>query len=100
MKLKFLVSSILLCLTCLLNSCTASADIYPHTAKVVGLNYTTDTVTIKTATGIFYSFIGTEDYMIGDLVSLTMSTNGTPDNVIDDVIVQVRYSGYTSISTI
>ena len=100
MKFKILVSSILLCFACLLNSCTTSPDIYPHTAQVVGLNYSTDTVIVKTATGIYYSFSGTEDYMIGDLVSLTMDTNGTPDNVIDDMVVQVQYSGYTSVSTI
>ena len=100
MRFKFLVFSILLSFACLLNSCAVSPDTYPPTAEVVGLNYHTNTVIVKTAVGIFYSFNGTEDYMIGDLVSLTMDTNKTPDNVIDDVIVQVRYSGYTSVSTI
>ena len=100
MKFKLLVSFILLCSMCLLNSCAIPDATYPHTAQVVGLNYHTDTVIVKTATGIFYSFYGTEDYMIGDLVSLTMDNSATPDNVIDDVIVEVRYSGYTSVSTI
>lgn len=99
MKFKFLLSIIMLCYI-LFSSSTLSPNTYPHTAQVIGINYQSDTVIVKTATGIFYSFSGTEDYMIGDLVSLTMDTNGTFYNVIDDVIVQVQYSGYTSSSTI
>lgn len=100
MRFKLLTSFVLLCSMCLLNSCAFPDNTYPHTAQVVGLNHRTDTVIIKTATGIFYSFSGIEDYMIGDLVSLTMDNSATPDNIVDDVIVEVRYSGYTYISTI
>ena len=100
MKLKFLVFIIMLCYICFSNRFTFPSGTYPHTAQVVGINYHSDTVIVKTSTDIFYSFNGTEDYMIGDLVSLTMDTNGTSDNAIDDVVVQVQYSGYTAISTI
>lgn len=35
-----------------------------------------------------------EDYMPGDFVSLIMDDNGTPNYIYDDVILDMRYSGY------
>ena len=96
MNFKFLIFIIMLCYICFSNSFTFTSHTYPHTAQVVGINYHSNTVIVKTSTGIFYTFYGTEDYMIGDLVSLTMDTRGTTENVVDDMIVQMQYSGYTT----
>ena len=100
MRLKLLFSILVLCAFSLLNSCYYVPTTYPHTAQVVYLNYHADTVTVKTATGLLYTFDGTEDYILGDLVSLIMDSNGTPNYVKDDLIIDVRYSGYTSVSII
>ena len=68
--------------------------IYAMTAEVTNLDYNNDVVTIETATGLVFEFYGTEDYDEGDLVSCVMYTNFTAE-VTDDIILNVRYSGYT-----
>lgn len=52
-----------------------------------------DEVTVSTSTGILYAFRGAEDYDVGDIVAVTMFSNGTRI-VYDDEIIAVRYSGY------
>ena len=71
----------------------AAGLIYPTTMVVTDVNYSTDVVTIETATGFTYEFEGTEDYTEGDLVSCIMYNNKTKD-ITDDVILTVRYSGF------
>ena len=100
MRIILLCSAFIFCTFSMISSCYYVPTTYPHTAQVVYLNHHTNSVTVKTATGLIYTFGGIEDYMVGDYISLIMDTNGTPDNVVDDVVVQARYSGYTSISTI
>lgn len=67
---------------------------YPAAAEVVKLDRAADLVTVKTSAGISYKFIGCEDWLLGDLVAMTMSDSGTPETVLDDEIVEARYSGY------
>lgn len=67
--------------------------LYPMTARVVELDYHTDTVTIETAAGYLYQFIGCEDWAIGDYASCIMGDMGTPV-ITDDCIIDVRYSGF------
>jgi len=50
-------------------------------------------VTMSTETGHMYCYAGASDEEVGDLMSVLMDSNGTP-NVADDRIVQVRYSGF------
>lgn len=69
-------------------------DLRPVTAKVVELDYASDTVTVETASGFLFAFEGCEDYEIGDFVSAIMHTNGTP-NITDDRFLTVHYSGYS-----
>jgi hypothetical protein len=71
----------------------AAGMIYPTTMVVTNVNYSTDVVTIETATGFTYQFEGVEDYTEGDLVSCIMYNNKTT-NITDDVILSVRYSGF------
>lgn len=73
---------------------TASAEIYPKTAKVVEVNYDEDLVTIETCTGITYTFEGCEDWTEGDGVSLIMEDNGT-ESILDDSILMAEYTGWT-----
>lgn len=68
---------------------------YPQTMLVAHINEYIDSVTIETATGFQYSFWGIEDYEVGDVVAVTMNDNATENDITDDKIVEVRFSGYT-----
>lgn len=70
------------------------SKIYPATAEVVELDLASDLVIAETSTGISYSFEGCEDWLLGDLVSMIMDDNGTPGTILDDKIIDCRYSGY------
>jgi len=67
---------------------------YPATAEVVELDQAADLVIVKTSAGIGYRFMGCEDWLLGDLVAMTMNDSGTPETVLDDEIIEARYSGY------
>lgn len=73
-------------------SLISSGMIYSQTYIVTDVNHEQDIVTIESCTGYTYEFIGTEDYMQGDIVSCIMYNNQT-DNITDDVILNIRYSG-------
>ena len=68
--------------------------LYARTAKIAGIDYAADTVTLVDGAGLVWQFFECEDYDIGDLVSLLMSDAGTPETVLDDVIVSASYAGY------
>lgn len=68
------------------------SEIYPMTAKVIKVNRKRNVVTVRQYNGNTWKFRGCEDYTKGDVVSMLMDSNGT-ENVKDDVILQVRYSG-------
>ena len=72
----------------------AVITLYARTAKITGIDYAADTVTLVDGSGLVWQFFGCEDYDIGDLVSLLMSDAGTPETVLDDVIVSASYAGY------
>lgn len=73
-----------------------NGTIYSTTCVIVDTDYETDTVTMSTASGYLYQFEGIEDYWNGDLVSVIMYNNGTPE-IIDDVILSHRYVGWTEL---
>ena len=76
---------------------TASADLYPETAKIVNLDYDADLVTVETFTGFTFQFEGCEDYSEGDGVSLIMEDNGT-ELIFDDEIVMAQYCGWDLVN--
>ena len=75
----------------------ATAEIYPETAKVVEVDYDTDTVTVETFTGFLFTFYGCEDWMVGDCASLIMEDNGT-ELVYDDEIIMAQYGGWELVN--
>ena len=85
---------ILMALALTMVTLTATAEIYPKTAKVIEVNYDEDLVTIETCTGITYTFEGCEDWAEGDGVSLIMEDNGT-ESILDDCILMAEYTGWT-----
>ncbi len=70
----------------------ATGTLYPATMEIT--NISDNVVTMETATGHIFEMSGPEDYEIGDLVSLVMDDNGTPDDITDDSIISARYSGF------
>lgn len=75
----------------LATSIIASGFLYPTTMVITSIE--DDVVTLETATGFVYQFVGAEDYAVKDMVSLIMFTNGTPE-IMDDMILAARYSGF------
>lgn len=65
--------------------------IYSKSAVVVGVDYTSDIVTVEDSTGNLWTFEGVEDYDLKDRVALTMHDNGTDWDIKDDKIIEVRY---------
>lgn len=68
---------------------------YPLTTVVTEIDYAKDLVTIRTSSGLEYSFHGVEDWWPGDICSCLMDNNGT-DIVTDDIILMKRYNGVPS----
>ena len=69
------------------------AGLYPNAGTVTAIDRKTDTVAVTTTANIMWSFKGAEDYDIGDTVAMIMSDNGTPDTILDDLILDCRYAG-------
>ena len=72
-------------------------SIYPETFIVDQVDEAADLVTCRTIAGQRFTFYGVEDWMAGDIAAAIMSDNGTPETVTDDIIITVRYVGYTDI---
>lgn len=68
---------------------------YPLTAVVVDLDYDEDVLILEDGAELVWEFEGIEDFEIGDIVSLLMWDNNTPDSIYDDVILLVYYSGFS-----
>ena len=71
-----------------------NSEIYPSTGIVIDTDFTADMVTVETFSGLRYEFSDVEDWELGDICSMLMNDSGTPDSVLDDEIIQARYSGY------
>ena len=93
MRKIILVLTILILATLLALSVSAcgKSTLYPETGKVVEI--CNDTVSVETSTGNIFEFYGSEDWSIGDCVSMTMDSCGTP-KVKDDMVVDAHYSAW------
>ena len=83
-------------LLALLATLLFNGTVYPSTAIVRVVNRTEDKVVVENANGFEYEFDGAEDILVGDVMSLVMFNNSTPQDVKDDVVLFARYSGYVS----
>lgn len=66
---------------------------YPRTAVVTEVDYANDIVSAIDATGNIWEMTETDDWLEGDVVSMLMDDNGTPE-ILDDRIVKAYYSGF------
>lgn len=83
---------ILILATMILTSCSCGkSTLYPETGKVVEI--CNDTVSVETSTGNIFEFYGSEDWFVGDCISLIMDSCGT-SRVTDDIIIDAHYSAW------
>ena len=66
---------------------------YPETFIVTEVNSTENYITLETFSGNVFIWHNSEDWMIGDIASAIMDSNGT-EEVEDDEIIKLMYSGY------
>ena len=66
---------------------------YPMTGIVTEVDRKNDIVTIEDFNGNIWEFEGCEDWEENDICSCIMNNKGT-ENIKDDEIVKVKYSGY------
>lgn len=76
--------------------CSSSATTYADCGMVSGI--TDDhVITVETQTGNQFSFRDNDgDWEVGDLCTMILDNQGTPNDVRDDVITSTRYSGWVS----
>lgn len=70
------------------------ANTYPRAMEIVEIDG--DVAICVDAVGMEWEFTEPEDLEIGDIIICTMYDNGTKDTIIDDEIIDVRWSGYVS----
>jgi hypothetical protein len=70
------------------------ANTYPRAMEIVEIDG--DVAVCVDAVGMEWEFTEPEDLEIGDIIICTMYDNGTKDTIIDDEIIDVRWSGYVS----
>lgn len=66
---------------------------YPETFIVVAVDQHHDFITLQDFNGFTWNWNGCEDWMIGDIASAIMDSNGT-EAIQDDIILELKYSGY------
>lgn len=70
-----------------------ACDIYALTTVVVDFDYENDIVYCQDFNGEVWAFDGIEDWVLGDIASLTMYNSGT-EIIYDDEIINVKYCGW------
>lgn len=68
--------------------------IYPQCMQVCEFIEETDEVICVDSNGNLWSYYGIEDYFVGDLVAVIFDDNGTPESIYDDIVIDVRATGF------
>lgn len=72
----------------------AGHSTYPWAGVVTAIDSANDLVTISTASGLLYEFYAdSDDIAVGDIMAVTMDDGGTPENVLDDAVIDAKYAG-------
>lgn len=67
---------------------------YALPVYVAEIDRAEDVVTYETHSGHRFEWQGVEDQETGEIYSLMMDDNGTPETIEDDRIISARYSGW------
>lgn len=68
---------------------------YTLTVYVAEIDRAEDIVTYETHSGHRFEWQGVEDQETGEVYSLMMDDDGTPETIEDDSIISARYSGWS-----
>lgn len=68
--------------------------VHMRAVYITNLDYVSNVVYCIDSVGFEWAFYGCEDYAEGDILCLLMSDNGTPSTILDDIILDVNYSGF------
>lgn len=71
-----------------------AVEIYPMSAYVTEVSAESDLVIVQDFNGNKWSFRGSDDWLEGDMCALLMCDNGTSEWIYDDIILDVKYSGF------
>ena len=71
----------------------AAATFYHANYTVTATEFETNSVVMEAEDGNIWAFYGVDEYKVGDRVAALMLDPGTPDDITDDIIVSVRYTG-------
>jgi len=69
---------------------------YPRAMEITRVDLMADKAICVDATGLEWEFYEPEDLEEGDIIIATMYDKGTKSTIIDDEIVDVVWSGYTT----
>lgn len=69
---------------------------YSMATAVVDVNEDTDSVIGLDFNGNEWGWYGISDWDNGDVATLTMCDNGTPNYIYDDIVVNANYSGWVT----
>lgn len=69
---------------------------YPRAMEIVEVDKANDMAVCVDAVGMEWEFTEPEDLEVGDLVICIMYDKGTKETLLDDEIVDVVWSGYTT----
>lgn len=84
---------LLLCLLLLFGAASAETGFYAKAGRIIEFNPAEDEVFFVDGCGLVWCFEGIEDWDIGDIVAALMWDSGTPEDVLDDLILDVEYAG-------
>lgn len=65
---------------------------YPRVGIITKVNETTNVVTVEDMSGFVWTFTGTEDWYVADVVAMIMDSKGSL-YIDDDAIVDINYQG-------
>lgn len=82
LKIYAIIASIIISVSC-----------YATCGVVTSVDYENNIIEITDFNGEIWLYEETNDYFVGDVVSMLMNTNGT-ENIYDDIIVNIKYCGY------
>lgn len=71
-------------------------NIYPRVMEIVKVDLMADKAICVDAVGMEWEFYEPEDLEEGDMVVCIMYDNGTTNTIIDDEIIDVKWSGYVA----
>lgn len=81
------------CITTLLTTKKTTQHLYATTAVITEINHTSDYIVATNSTRTFIIY-PSDDWHIGDHLSIVMNDNNTPE-IIDDEIINYRYTSFT-----